>query len=454
MSDKEQPAEPTPEAQKPVIEDKPDRVQLLREKTARKPQQPVGKAPSLEKDLTYGFGKTIDAFDEEMERELQEAMTGFNDKEVLGEGKRERHPPAGADQGKKKGKVFRIHGQDVFIDLPGGRSQGVLQLMQFPDGPPKLGSEVEVHIEGFDKANGLLILSIQGSAVQVDWSSVARGMIVEARVTGVNKGGLDVVINSIRGFMPISQIELFRVEDTAVYVNQKLRCLVEEVDPVMNNLVVSRRALLEKEREVQKERLWLELAEGQVRDGIVRSVKDFGAFVDMGGVDGLVHVSEISWSRVEDATKVLQPGQPVQVQVLKIDRDKRKVSLGLRQLTASPWDAVPENYPIGSVVKGKVTRTTDFGAFVELEQAIEGLIHISELSPQRVRRVTDIVKVDQEVEVAVVSVDVAQRRIGLSLKATVAKEPEPEESEEEGEVVEPLKLKPRNFELRGGLGGK
>ena len=279
-------------------------------------------------------------------------------------------------------------------------------------------------------------------------------MIVEARVTGTNKGGLEVSVNGIRGFMPISQIELFRVEDTAAYVNQKLRCLVEEVEASENNLVVSRRALLEKEREVQKEKLWLELAEGQVREGVVRSVKDFGAFVDLGGVDGLVHVSEISWTRVADATKVLQPGQPVKVQVLKIDRDKRKVSLGLRQLTASPWDTILERFPPGSVVKGKVTRTADFGAFVELEPAIEGLIHISELAPQRVYRVTDIVKVGQEVEVAVLNVDLAQRRIALSLKAALAKEPEPEEAEEEGEVVEPLKLKPRNFELRGGLGGK
>jgi len=454
MSEQEKPAEPTPPTPPETIGNKPDRVELLREKAARKPQQPVGQVPSLQKDVTYGFGKKIDAFDEEMERQLQEAMAGFNDKEVLGEGKREKRTPATADQGKKKGRVFRIHGQDVFIDLPGGRSQGVLPLMQFPEGPPAIGSEIDVHIEGFDNANGLLILSLQGAAVHVDWSSVARGMIVEARVTGTNKGGLEVSVNNIRGFMPISQIELFRVEDTAAYVNQKLRCLVEEVDQADNNLVVSRRALLEKEREVQKERLWAELAEGQVREGIVRSVKDFGAFVDMGGVDGLVHVSEISWTRVDDASKVLQPGQPVKVQVLKIDRERRKVSLGLRQLTASPWDTVLERFAPGSVVAGKVTRTTDFGAFVELEPAIEGLIHISELAPQRVHRVTDIVKVDQQVQVAVLSVDVGQRRIGLSLKATLAKETESEETEEEGEVVAPLKLKPRNYELRGGLGGQ
>ena len=150
-------------------------------------------------------------------------------------------------------------------------------------------------------------------------------MIVEARVTETNKGGLEVDVNGIRGFMPISQIDLYRVEDVEQYVNQKLLCMVTEVDPEERNLVVSRRALLEKEREENSEKLWAELAEGQVREGIVRSVKEFGAFVDLGGVDGLMHVSEMSWTRVQDATKVVQPGQSVKVVVLRIDREKMKL---------------------------------------------------------------------------------------------------------------------------------
>jgi small subunit ribosomal protein S1 len=413
----------------------------------------VGRVPSLEQDLSFGK-KPIDKFDEAMERELQEAMGGLSDQDLYAEeSPRARGTP---EPGPKKGKVFRIHGQDVFIELPGGRTQGVLPILQFTEGPPALGTEVEVHIEGFDSANGVYLLSRKGAAVEADWSSVAAGMIVEARVTGTNKGGLEVDVNGIRGFMPISQIELFRVDDTAPYVNQRLRCLVAEVDPVERNLVVSRRALLDKEREENREKLWQELAEGQVRQGIVRSVKPFGAFVDLGGVDGLLHVSEMSWTRVQDAATVVQPGQSLKVVVLKIDRDTRKVGLGLKQLMPSPWDNISEKYHTGSLATGKVSRLTDFGAFVELEPAVEGLIHISELSPQRVRRVMDIVKEGQEVQVIVLSVDPAQRRISLSLKAALAKaaeaEASAEQAAEEAEPEEPEEPpRPRTTPLRGGL---
>src|SRR5262249_23054834 len=210
-----------------------------------KPPQRTGRVPSLQHEQSYGFGKKIDAFDEEMERQLQEAMSGMSDKDLYGEPARRGKPAAEA--GPKKGKVFRIHGQDVFIDLPGGRTQGVLPLMQCPEGAPALGTEVEITIEGFDSANGVMILSRRGAAVEADWSSVAAGMTVEARVTATNKGGLSVDVNGIRGFMPISQIDLYRVENAESFVNQRLLCLVTEVDPVERNLVVSRRALLEKQ---------------------------------------------------------------------------------------------------------------------------------------------------------------------------------------------------------------
>jgi small subunit ribosomal protein S1 len=347
--------------------------------------------------------------------------------------------------------VLRVHGADVFLELPGGRSEGLLPLLQFPEGPPALGTEVEVNIEGYDRANGLLILTRRGAAVHADWSSVAEGMVVEARITGTNKGGLEVDVNGIRGFMPISQIDLYRVEQPEQFINQRLRCVVSDVNPAERNLVVSRRALLEREREENREKLWQELAEGQVRTGIVRSVKDFGAFVDLGGADGLLHVSEMSWTRVQDATKVVEPGQSIKVVVLKIDHEKRKLSLGLKQLQESPWDNIGEKYHVGTAVSGKVTRLMEFGAFVELEPGVEGLIHISELSPNRVRRVKDIVQPEQVVQVMVLSVDPAQRRISLSLKAALPKEaPPPEEEEEEEVEIKPRK--PRTTPLRGGVG--
>jgi small subunit ribosomal protein S1 len=449
----EPPAPPAEQQFAPEIS-KAGRLDLLRRKAADRTERKVGPVPSLEQEQSYGFGKKIDAFDADMERELQEAMGGLSEKDLLGEPEQRRkgqEPP-----GPKKGRVFRIHGPDVFIDLPGGRSQGVLPLEQFPDGPPALGTEVEVSIEGFDNANGLLLLTRRGAAVVADWDSVQEGQRVEARVTATNKGGLEVNVNGIRGFMPISQIDLYRVEDPAPLVNQKLLCIVTEVDRTMGNLVLSRRALLEKEREQNREKLWAELAEGQVRQGVVRGMKDFGVFVDLGGVDGLLHVSEMSWQRVKDPSEIVQSGQTIKVVVLKIDHEKRKLSLGLKQLMASPWDTVAEKYPAGSLVAGKVSRLMDFGAFVELEPAIEGLIHISELATQRVRRVADIVKEGQEVKVMVLSVDADQRRISLSLKAALVEE-ESEATEEEDDDTPPEPPpppKPRTTPLRGGVGNK
>ena len=452
MSDAEKPADPTPP---PAETPTPPAEPPAQSKPPReKPPQRGGPVPSLQHEQSYGFGKKIDAFDEEMERQLQEAMSGMSDKDLYGDpAQQTRRGKAAPEAGPKKGKVFRVHGQDVFIDMPGGRTQGVLPLMQFPEGPPAIGTEVEFTIEGFDSANGVMLLSRRGAAVEADWSSVAVGMTVEARVTATNKGGLSVDVNGIRGFMPISQIDLYRVEDAEQFVNQRLLCLVTEVNPEERNVVVSRRALLEKQREEMREKLWTELAEGQVRTGIVRSVKDFGAFVDLGGVDGLLHVSEMSWQRVQDVSSIVQPGRSIKVVVLKIDPERRKVSLGLKQLTASPWDNIAEKYHVGAIVSGKVSRLMNFGAFVELEPAVEGLIHISELGPQRVFRVSDIVKEGQEVQVKVLSVDREQRRISLSLKAAQPKEPEAAAEEPEAEPEAPAKPpRPRTTPLRGGTG--
>ena len=415
--------------------------------------EPKSPVPSLDDDRRTS-GPRLRELDAEIERELQEAMGGFSNKDLYGEPAEHRKRPAeGAPApGPKKGRVLSVRSPDVFVEVPGGRSQGVLPLLQFPDGPPAPGTEVDVTIEGYDQANGLLLLSRRGAAMIADWSSVAEGMTVEARVVEVNKGGLSVDVNGIRGFMPISQIDLYRVEQPEQFVNQKLLAMVVEVVPEERNLVVSRRALLEKEREANRERLWAELAEGQIHDGIVRTVKDFGAFVDLGGVDGMIHISQMSWARVKDANEVLQPGQTVKVVVLKIDRETRKVSLGMRQLTTSPWDSIVDRYGPGTVVQGKVTRLMEFGAFVELEPGIEGLIHISELASHRVFRVKDVVQVDQEVNVKVLSVDAPGRRISLSLKAAIEKVPEAPAEEEVEEVAEDKKPpRPRLTPLRGGL---
>ncbi len=419
----------------------------------------AGRVPALDqRDLSYGFGQKTDLFDAELERELetdvQAAMAGLSEgdlAELFGEPKRGQKQQQQA--GPRKGKVMSVRGKDVFVDV-GGRTQGVLPVMQFEEGPPAVGTEVEVSIEGYDP-DGFLILTRKGAVVEADWSSVAVGLVVEARVTETNKGGLAVDVNGIRGFLPVSQIDLYRVEDLEQYVGQRLRCLVTEVDREERNLVVSRRALLEQEREQGREKLWAELAEGQVREGVVRSIKPFGAFVDIGGADGLLPVGEMSWARIKSPEEVVAPGQRVRVQVLRLDRDARKITLGLKQLTTSPWEQAAVNYPPGSIVKGKVTRTAEFGAFVEIEPGVEGLVHVSELAPQRVRRVTEVVKEGQEVNVRVLSLDAEARRMSLSIKQAL-KAPEPEAAQEEEEEEEASAPEPRkrNVPLRGGVGNK
>lgn len=414
--------------------------------------------PMLDVDLDYKnkFSPNVRDLDKEIADELEAALQGIDEKSLYAADTSEKvrkDAAAEPDQGRKKGKVISVHAPDVFIEIPGGRGQGVLTMEHFPEGTPKVGDEVEISIEGYDATNGLLILSRRGAAVHADWSSVAEGMTVEARVLETNKGGLTVDVNGIRGFMPISQIDRFRVENAEQFVNQKLLCQVTDVDKEAHNLIVSRRAVLEKEREEQKEKLWNELAEGQVRQGIIGNVRDFGAFVDLGGVDGLLHVSEISWKRIPDATQVLQAGQMIKVVVLKIDREKRKLSLGLKQLEANPWDNIQDRFTSGHTVTGKVTRTMEFGAFVELEPGVEGLIHISELARNKVWRVTDVVKPGQDVEVKVLSIDQEARRISLSLRAALPEEVVKTEEEEESALPEtPMKPYVRNYPLKGGIG--
>src|SRR5262249_30554787 len=201
--------------------------------TPEEPQRPQGHGPvrSLENEQHYGSGPRLKELDAEIERELQEAIGGMSEKDMYGEPGQRGQKSAGSETGKKSARVIRVHGPDIFCDVPGGRSGGVLPLLQFPEGPPAVGAEIEVTIEGYDADNGLLVLSRKGAAVQADWSSVAVGMTVEARVTGVNKGGLSVDVNGIRGFMPISQIDLYRFENAEQYINQRLLCPVVDVNP-------------------------------------------------------------------------------------------------------------------------------------------------------------------------------------------------------------------------------
>jgi len=408
----------------------------------------------------------LNELDKDIEAELAEAMAGFESKLVEDTEAAKQQAMKAAEGpktgGRKKGRVISIHGQDVFIDVPGGRSQGYMPMTQF-DKPPKVGDEVEFNVEGYDSANGVLKLTREGAAQYVDWSSVQIGQTVEARVTGTNKGGLAVEVNGIRGFMPISQIDTYRVENVEQFVNQRLLCMVAEVDPAERNLVVSRKALQERERERLREQFWAQVEEGQILKGTVRSIQPFGAFVDLGGADGLLPVSELSWGRVGTPSEVVSIGQQVEVKVKRVDKVARKLSLSLKDLIQSPWDTLSQRLPPGTTMTVKVTRIMDFGAFAEVEPGIEGLIHISEMNLPRGRRIRERVQEDKEVEVQILSIDKDARRMSLSIKAVedakrraeteaakaeLAAREAAEAAAEEDEEPRPKKRFP--FELRGG----
>jgi small subunit ribosomal protein S1 len=418
----------------------------------------VSKKPSEEVSFKRQWDSDLDA-------ELEAAMAGFDASafDVASPGRAPRQERAGgmapsggrgqeSRQGPQIGKVIGVRGKSVFIDL-GAKSEGVVPVDQFAGHLPNPGDMIEVRVDHFDTAEGLLILSLKGAAVEASWENLRKGLIVEARVTKTNKGGLDVEVDGIRGFLPIGQIDINRVEDASIYVNQKLRVVVTEARQSEKNLVVSRRELLEQERAEKREQTWKTLEEGQVHKGVVRSIKPFGAFVEFGGVDGLIHVGDMSWSRVSDPSTLLKIGDEVEVKVLKIDRTSQKVGLGLKQLMPSPWDLIGEKYHRGQMVRGKVTRLMDFGAFVELEPGIEGLIHISELSPSRVRRVADIVKPEQEVEVRIIKIDPDEKKIALSLIPLPTATPAEPEEEEEDDEPRPPRPEPK-VPLKGGLGDR
>jgi predicted RNA-binding protein with RPS1 domain len=392
----------------------------------------------------------------ELEDELEQAMSNVAIDDLMDGSEAVTSATLLEPDSKFTGHVVAVSREDVFVEL-GGREQGTVPLRQFAE-PPEPGAELTVAVVRFNAEEGFYELRLPGAAANVgDWSDIEEGMTVEVMVTGHNAGGLECEVNHIRGFIPISQISLYRVEDLAQFVGQKMTCVVTEANPERRNLVVSRRAVLEREREEARRTLFESLAPGQVHEGIVRKLMDFGAFVDLGsGVDGLLHVSELGWGRVHHPSQVLEEGQRIKVRILKVNPENRRISLGYRDMLANPWDDVGRKYPVNTVVTGKVVKLMDFGAFVELEPGIEGLVHISELDHKRVWRVADVVAEGQEVEVLVKSIDKENQRISLSIKdAKPPAEPEKKEEPTEDQVAaaspKPIKRqKPKK--LQGGLG--
>ncbi|HUP04610.1 MAG TPA: 30S ribosomal protein S1 [Bryobacteraceae bacterium] len=329
------------------------------------------------------------------------------------------HRPEQGERG-LEGVVIAVSADSVFLDI-GFKTEGLIPLadLQKAGETVKAGDKLIVSIKGRSD-EGYYELSRIAVKRPKDWSSLEKAFAEKAAVAGVVsavvKGGLNVDVG-VRAFMPASRSGARDAAEMEKLVGQEIRCRIIKLDVADEDVVVDRRAVLEEEEQASRERRYAEIKEGETIRGAVRGLTDYGAFVDIGGVDALLHVADISWSRVSKPADVLTIGQEVEAKVLKVDAAKRRISLGMKQLQPHPWDLANEKYKVGDRVKGTITRVADFGAFVELEKGIEGLIHLSEMSwSKKVRKPADVVKPGEQVDVVVLGVNQADRRIALGLK--------------------------------------
>ncbi len=334
-----------------------------------------------------------------------------------------------------KGRVVQVADDEVMVDV-GYKSEGRIPLHELglrggqkPAEVLAVGDEIDVFILKIEDAEGNVLLSKKRADSRVVWEKLERmfkeGTTLEARVTERVKGGLLVDVG-VRGFVPASQVARNYVENLEKYVGQTLRLKVVEIDRQRNNVVLSRKNVLEEEYAAAKEQVFSGLKEGVVLEGVVRRITDFGAFIDIGsGVEGLLHVSEMAWSRVKHPADVVKEGQSIQVMVLNVDREHERISLSLKETLPDPWDTVSTRYVVGEIVEGDVTRVVDFGAFIKLEDGIEGLVHISQMADHHVTNPSEVVAPGHKVKVKIVSLDERARRIGLSMREAQPKPPKP-----------------------------
>jgi small subunit ribosomal protein S1 len=325
-----------------------------------------------------------------------------------------------AAEGLREGTVVSVSSDSVFVDL-GFKTEGVLSLSEFQNEREavKPGDKLQVTIKGRDP-EGYYLLTRSKAARPTNWAALEKAFAdkttIVGTVTGVVKGGLSVDVG-VRAFMPASRSGVRDAAEMERLVEQEIRCRIIELDSADEDVVVDRRIVAEEEEQTVKHRRYSELKEGVTVSGTVRSLTDYGAFVDVGGADALLHVSDMSWSRVNQPADVLSVGQEIEVRVLKIDPEKRRISVGMKQLQPQPWDSVPNKYKVGERVRGTVTRVMDFGAFVELEPGVEGMIHVSEMSwVKKVRKPSDLVKPGETVEAVILGVNAGEQRLSLGLK--------------------------------------
>ena len=321
------------------------------------------------------------------------------------------------------GLVVGIEKDFVIVDV-GLKTEGRIPLKEFSASDAaglKAGSKVEVYLERVENAMGEAVISREKARREEAWTRLEevfnRGEPVMGTIVGRVKGGFTVDMDGASGFLPGSQVDIRPVRDIMPLMGKEQPFAILKMDRPRGNIVVSRRAILEEARAEQRTELVGQLAEGEIRDGVVKNITDYGAFVDLGGIDGLLHVTDMSWKRVSHPSQVLAVGDTVKVQIIKINPDTQRISLGMKQLQSDPWDGVEAKYPIGSRFSGRITNITDYGAFVELESGVEGLVHVSEMSwTKKNAHPGKIVSTSQEVDVVVLEVDSSKRRVSLGLK--------------------------------------
>jgi len=330
------------------------------------------------------------------------------------------------------GKVLRVEGDEVLIDI-GYKSEGIIPIDEWSEDPtpPQAGDTVQVLLEEVEDDFGLILLSKRKADRIREWEQVIsthdEGDVVTGEVVRKIKGGLLVNIGrseetggaGVNVFLPASQVDIRRPPDIGAYIGNEIECVILKIDESRRNIVVSRRKLIEDKRERMKKELMAEIEEGQTRTGVVKNIADFGAFVDLGGIDGLLHITDMSWDRVSHPSEKVKIDDEIDVKILNIDREKEKIALGMKQLTPSPWDDIETKYPVGSRVTGEVVNVMSYGAFVKLEPGVEGLVHISEMSwVKRLQHPSEMVNIGDEVEVVVLGINTEKEEISLGMKQT------------------------------------
>lgn len=323
------------------------------------------------------------------------------------------------------GKVIEIVGDQVVVDV-GYKSEGLVKLDEWDDAdaPPQPGDSVEVLLEGMDDESGEIVLSRKKAHRMRAWENVIsrhhEGDVVKGKVTKKIKGGLLVDIG-VNVFLPASQVDIRRPADIGDYIDREIECVILKIDESRRNIVVSRRKLIETVREEQKKKLLAEIEPGQIRMGTVKNIADFGAFVDLGGIDGLLHITDMSYGRINHPSDMVKIDDQIEVMVLHVDKEREKIALGLKQKQPSPWLEVERKYPVGTRVRGEVVNVMSYGAFVKLEEGIEGLVHISEMSwTKRINHPSELVQIGDQIDVVVLNINKEKQEISLGMKQTQA----------------------------------